>query len=50
MCTGDGIETATAISLNAGIVTQAEIDGSENSKLYTCMIGKDFKAAVGGLV
>jgi len=26
MCTGDNIDTATAISLNAGIVTQEEIE------------------------
>ena len=25
MCTGDNIDTATAISLNAGIVTQEDI-------------------------
>jgi magnesium-transporting ATPase (P-type) len=28
MCTGDNIDTATAISINAGIVTQAEIDAT----------------------
>jgi P-type E1-E2 ATPase len=26
MCTGDNLDTATAISKNAGIITQAEID------------------------
>jgi len=49
MCTGDNIDTATAISINAGIVTQDEIDASEESKEYSCMTGKDFRAAVGGL-
>jgi len=32
MCTGDNIDTATAISLNAGIITQEEIDRDEDSK------------------
>jgi P-type E1-E2 ATPase len=35
MCTGDNIDTATAISLNAGIVTKQEI---ANGK-FTCMTG-----------
>jgi magnesium-transporting ATPase (P-type) len=50
MCTGDNIDTATAISLNAGIITQEEIDRDEDSKKYSCMTGKDFRDAVGGLV
>jgi len=50
MCTGDNIDTATAISLNAGIVKQEEIDLSEESKMYSCMTGKDFRNAVGGLI
>ena len=50
MCTGDNIDTATAISLNAGIITQDEIDKDEDSKMYSCMTGKDFRNAVGGLV
>jgi magnesium-transporting ATPase (P-type) len=49
MCTGDNIDTATAISINAGIVTQEEIDASEESREYSCMTGKDFRTAVGGL-
>jgi len=49
MCTGDNIDTATAISINAGIVTQEEIDASPESKMYSCMTGKDFRNAVGGL-
>jgi magnesium-transporting ATPase (P-type) len=28
MCTGDNIDTATAISKNAGIITQEDIDAS----------------------
>jgi Ca2+ transporting ATPase len=45
MCTGDNIDTAIAISKNAGIVTAAEAEGSQ----YACMTGKDFREAVGGL-
>jgi P-type Ca2+ transporter type 2C len=50
MCTGDNIDTATAISINAGIVTQEEIDETEESRQYSCMTGKDFRTAVGGLI
>lgn len=49
MCTGDNIDTATAISINAKIVTQEEIDASEESVRYSCMTGKDFRTEVGGL-
>ena len=45
MCTGDNIDTAIAISKNAGIVTQEEVDRNE----YACMTGADFRNAVGGL-
>lgn len=45
MCTGDNIETATAISLEAGIVKAEDVQ-----KKYTCMTGKEFRDAVGGLV
>lgn len=44
MCTGDNIDTATAISRNAGIITEAECDGE-----FACMTGLDFREAVGGL-
>ena len=46
MCTGDNIDTAIAISKNAGIVTEEQCDASE----YTCMTGKNFREAVGGLM
>ena len=49
MCTGDNIDTATAISINAGIVTREEIEANEDSKKYSCMTGKEFRTAVGGL-
>lgn len=46
MCTGDNLDTAVAISKEAGIVQDEEI--SRNP--YSCMTGKDFRNAVGGLV
>lgn len=36
MCTGDNIDTATAISKNAGIVNETEIAENE----FSCMTGK----------
>jgi Ca2+ transporting ATPase len=45
MCTGDNIDTANAISLNAGIVTEAQLEESE----MTSMTGKQFRERVGGL-
>jgi len=45
MCTGDNIDTATAISKNAGIVTDEQCKHH-----YTCMTGKDFREATGGLI
>lgn len=43
MCTGDNIDTAVAISKNAGIVTAEEADASP----YTCMTGAAFRNKVG---
>jgi len=45
MCTGDNIDTAIAISKNAGIVTKEQLEASK----YTAMTGKEFREAVGGL-
>jgi len=45
MVTGDNLETAKAISLDAGIITAADA-----SNEYACMEGKDFREAVGGLI
>ena len=45
MCTGDNIDTAIAISKNAGIVTSEQVAASE----YSCMTGKQFREAVEGL-
>lgn len=44
MCTGDNLDTATAISKNAGIITQEEIDKHPKDSR---MEGKDFRARVG---
>jgi magnesium-transporting ATPase (P-type) len=44
MVTGDNIETAKAIAIEAGILTRAQID-----KKYACMDGKSFREACGGL-
>lgn len=46
MVTGDNIDTAIAISKEAGIVA-ASVDASQG---YTCMTGKQFREAIGGLV
>ena len=45
MCTGDNIDTATAISKNAGIITEQDV--KDKSKKYVCMTGKDFREEVG---
>jgi len=44
MCTGDNIDTATAISKDAGIVTEENILANPT---WSRMIGEDFRAAVG---
>jgi len=44
MCTGDNIDTAIAISKNAGIVTEEQCQHE-----FACMTGKNFREAVGGL-
>jgi magnesium-transporting ATPase (P-type) len=44
MCTGDNIDTATAISKNAGIVTQADIDSNPK---WSRMEGETFRNTVG---
>lgn len=45
MCTGDNIDTAIAISKNAGIITEEQTHGE-----FSCMTGKDFREHVGGLI
>lgn len=44
MVTGDNLDTAKAIALDAGIITKEEAD-----KKYMCMDGKSFREACGGL-
>jgi P-type E1-E2 ATPase len=48
MVTGDSLETAIAISLEAGIITQEEL--RENEDGYLCMTGESFREIVGGIV
>ena len=43
MATGDNIDTAIAISKNAGIITDAQLKASE----YSAMTGADFREKVG---
>jgi len=45
MCTGDNLDTAIAISKNAGIVTDEQC-----SHHFACMTGKVFRETVGGLI
>lgn len=45
MCTGDNLDTAIAISKNAGIVTSEEAEGEDAN--YTCTTGADFRTKVG---
>ena len=50
MCTGDNIETAKAISKNAGIVTDKEINkGSVKDGNFACMTGEEFRKEVEGI-
>jgi Ca2+ transporting ATPase len=46
MCTGDNLDTATAISKNAGIITQADIDKNPD---MSRMEGKTFRKMVGAI-
>ncbi len=47
MVTGDNIDTAIAISKEAGIIRD---DFQNNEEGYVCMTGKQFREAIGGLV
>jgi calcium-translocating P-type ATPase len=51
MCTGDNIDTACAISLDAGLVTKEELNVPDNefNPSYVCMTGPNFYETVGGL-
>lgn len=50
MCTGDNIDTATAISLECGIITQDDIDKEDKEDPLLCMTGKVFRERIGGIV
>ena len=50
MVTGDNIDTARAISLEAGIITQADLDADAEDAEYIAMTGKQFREAVNGRV
>jgi len=50
MCTGDNITTAVAISKDAGIVDDKWINQNEDSVLYSCMTGKNFREKVGEII
>lgn len=45
MVTGDNLDTATAIAVEAGLITREEAEQE-----YTCMEGKQFRELCGGLV
>jgi len=49
MVTGDSLDTARAISLEAGIINQSHLNDQEDLE-FICMEGKDFKAAIDGSV
>ena len=49
MVTGDIVETAKAISLEAGIITAKDLADEENNE-YLCMTGEQFRNAVSGKV
>jgi magnesium-transporting ATPase (P-type) len=44
MVTGDNLDTAKAIALEAGLITPAQAE-----QQYTCMEGKEFRELCGGL-
>jgi magnesium-transporting ATPase (P-type) len=44
MVTGDNLDTAKAIALEAGILTQADLKNE-----FSCMEGKQFRELAGGL-
>ena len=44
MVSGDNLETATAVAIKAGIITE-----EESKQRYTCMVGEEFRKLVGGM-
>ena len=49
MVTGDNIDTARAISLEAGIIEESHLNDQEDPE-FVCMTGKDFREAIDGKV
>lgn len=52
MCTGDNIDTATAISIEAHILTKHDLEAMKDNegKQYICMTGQEFREACGKLI
>jgi len=50
MVTGDNIDTARAISLEAGILTQEDLNVDADGAGYVCMTGEDFRNTIDGRV
>ena len=50
MITGDNIDTARAISLEAGILTQEDLDEDAEDAEYVVMSGPDFRTKISGSV
>jgi len=50
MVTGDNIDTAKAISLEAGIITDEDLNVDNEDAEYVCMTGAQFRNAVSGRV
>jgi len=48
MVTGDNLDTATAIALEAGILNKEEFDGDNllPNQQYACMTGKQFREMI----
>jgi magnesium-transporting ATPase (P-type) len=44
MVSGDNIETATAVAIKAGIISEKEA-----TEKYTCMTGEEFRSIVGNM-
>lgn len=49
MCTGDNIDTAIAIAVDAHIISENEAYSEDRPK-YAFMTGKDFFEKIGGLI
>jgi magnesium-transporting ATPase (P-type) len=50
MVTGDNIDTARAISLEAGIITHDDLNEDAEDAQYVCMTGVEFRNAICGEV